>query len=99
MLGKGNKLAILFSLVLSSSGLLGELSHDHSHETHDVEHHEFEFQNECHSCISDQVSNELESTSYHLFFSDNMKLNKSVFLKKRISLTFFLEPRLNKTNF
>ena len=92
MLGKGNKLAILFSLVLASSGLLGELSHDHSHETHDVEHHEFEFQNECHSCIGDQVSNELEFTSYHLFFSDNIEIEQISFYEKRISLTFFLEP-------
>ena len=91
MLGKGNKLAILFSLVLASSGLLGELSHDHSHETHDVEHHEFEFQNECHSCIGDQVSNELELISYHLFsfdqietelFSFHQKKNQSYFLSR-----------------
>ena len=70
MLGKGNKLAILFSLVLASSGLLGELTHDHSHEIHDAEHHEIEFHNECLTCTSDQVSNELEQNSYHLFFSD-----------------------------
>ena len=73
MLGKGNKLAILFSLVLASSGLLGELSHDHSHEIHDAEHHEIEFHNECLTCTSDQVSNELEQNSYHLFFSDNIE--------------------------
>ena len=68
MLVKGNKLAILFSLVLASSGLLGELSHDHSHEIHDAEYHEIEFHNECLTCTSDQVSNELEENSYHLFF-------------------------------
>ena len=73
MLGKGNKLAILFSLVLASSGLLGELTHDHSHEIHDAEHHEIEFHNECLTCTSDQVSNELEQNSYHLFFSDNIE--------------------------
>ncbi len=83
MLGKGNKLAILFSLVLASSGLLGELSHDHSHETHDVEHHEFEFQNECHSCIGDQVSNELEENSYHLFFSDGEEIEDFNFYQKK----------------
>ena len=83
MLGKGNKLAILFSLVLASSGLLGELSHDHSHDTHDVEHHEFEFQNECHSCIGDQVSNELEENSYHLFFSDGEEIEDFNFYQKK----------------
>ena len=89
MLGKGNKLAILFSLVLASSGLLGELSHDHFHETHDVEHHEFEFQNECHSCIGDQVSNELEFTSYHLFFSDNIEIEQISFYEKK-NQSYFL---------
>ena len=83
MLGKGNKLAIIFSLVLASSGLLGELTHDHSHETHDVEHHEFEFQNECHSCIGDQVSNELEENSYHLFFSDGEEIEDFNFYQKK----------------
>ena len=89
MLGKGNKLAILFSLVLASSGLLGELSHDHSHETHDVEHHEFEFQNECHSCIGDQVSNELELNSYHLFFSDRIETELFSFHQKK-NQSYFL---------
>ena len=89
MLGKGNKLAILFSLVLASSGLLGELSHDHSHETHDVEHHEFEFQNECHSCIGDQVSNELEQNSYHLFFSDRIETELFSFHQKK-NQSYFL---------
>ena len=87
MLGKGNRLAILFSLVLASSGLLGELTHDHSHEIHDAEHHEIEFHNECLTCTSDQVSNELEQNSYHLFFSDRIETNQ-FFMKKRISLTF-----------
>ena len=89
VLGKGNKLAILFSLVLASSGLLGELSHDHSHETHDVEHHEFEFQNECHSCIGDQVSNELEQNSYHLFFSDRIETELFSFHQKK-NQSYFL---------
>ena len=66
MLGKGNKLAILFSLVLASSGLLGELSHDHFHDIHDAEHQETDFHSECLTCISDQVSNELEENSYLL---------------------------------
>ncbi len=89
MLGKENKLAILFSLVLASSSLLGELSHDHSHETHDVEHHEFEFQNECHSCIGDQVSNELEQNSYHLFFSDRIETELFSFHQKK-NQSYFL---------
>ena len=89
MLGKGNKLAILFSLVLASSGLLGELSHDHSHETHDVEHHEFEFQNACHSCIGDQVSNELELISYHLFSSDQIETELFSFHQKK-NQSYFL---------
>ena len=89
MLGKGNKLAILFSLVLASSGLLGELSHDHSYETHDVEHHEFEFQNECHSCIGDQVSSELEQNSYHLFFSDRIETELFSFHQKK-NQSYFL---------
>ena len=91
MLGKGNKLAILFSLVLASSGLLGELSHDHSHEIHDAEYHEIEFHNECLTCISDQVSNELKLISYHFFFSEQIeaelfslhkKKNQSYFLSR-----------------
>ena len=89
MLGKGNKLAILFSLVLSSSGLLGELSHDHTHEIHDAEHHEIEFHNECLTCTSDQVSNELESTSYHLFFSDNIEIEQISFFEKK-NQSYFL---------
>ena len=83
MLGKGNKLAILFSLVLASSGLLGELTHDHSHEIHDAEHHEIEFHNECLTCTSDQVSDELEFTSYHLFFSDNIEIEQISFYEKK----------------
>ena len=91
MLGKGNKLAILFSLVLASSGLLGELTHDHFHEIHDAEHQEIEFHSECLTCISDQVSNELEENSYHLFFSEQIeaelfslhqKKNQSYFLSR-----------------
>ena len=93
MLGKGNKLAILFSLILASSGLLGELTHDHSHEIHDhdAEHHEIEFHNECLTCINDQVSNELKLISYHFFFSEQIeaelfslhqKKNQSYFLSR-----------------
>lgn len=83
MLGKGNKLAILFSLVLSSSGLLGELSHDHNHEIHDAEHHEIEFHNECLTCTSDQASNVLEQNSYQLFFSDNTETQLFSFYQEK----------------
>ena len=72
--GKGNKLAILFSLVLASSGLLGELTHDHSHEIQDAEHHEIEFHNECLTCTSDQVSNELELIHIISFSLTELKL-------------------------
>ena len=89
MLGKGNKLAILFSLVLASSGLLGDLTHDHSHEIYDAEHHEIEFHNECLTCTSDQVSNELEFTSYHLFFSDNIEIEQISFYEKK-NQSYFL---------
>ncbi len=89
MLGKGNKLAILFSFVLASSGLLGELTHDHSHEILDAEHREIEFHNECLTCTSDQASNELELTSYHLFFSDNFEIDAFNFYQKK-NQSFFL---------
>ena len=91
MLGKGNKLAILFSLVLASSGLLGELTHDHSHgiHDHDAEHHEIEFHNECLTCTSDQVSNELELISYHLFFSDRIETETISFHQKK-NQSYFL---------
>jgi hypothetical protein len=89
VLGKGNKLVILFSLVLASSGLLGELSHDHSHEVHDAEHHEIELHNECLTCTSDQVSNELGLTSYHLFFSNNIEIEHFSFYQKK-NQSFFL---------
>ena len=89
MLGKGNKLAILFSLVLASSGLLGELSHDHFHEIHDAEHQEIEFHSECLTCISDQVSNELELISYHLFFSDGIETETISFHQKK-NQSYFL---------
>ena len=89
MSGKGNKLAILFSLVLASSGLLGDLTHDHSHEIHDAEHDEIEFHNECLTCTSDQVSNELELISYHLFFSDNIEIEQISFYKKK-NQSYFL---------
>jgi hypothetical protein len=89
VLGKGNKLAVLFSLVLASSGLLGELTHDHSHEIHDAEHHEIEFHNECLTCTSDQVSNELELISYHLFFSDRIETETFSFHQKK-NQSYFL---------
>ena len=89
MLGKENKLAILFSLVFASSGLLGELSHDHSHEVQDAEHHEIEFHNECLTCTSDQVSNELELVSYHLFFSNNIEIEHFNFQQKK-NQSYFL---------
>lgn len=89
MLRERNKLAILFSLVLASSGLLGELTHDHSHEIHDAEHHEIEFHNECLTCTSDQVSNELEFASYHLFFSDNIEIDHFSFYQKK-NQSYFL---------
>ena len=89
MLGKGNKLAILFSLVLASSGLLGELTHDHFHEIHDAEHQEIEFHSECLTCISDQVSNELELISYHLFFSDGIETETISFHQKK-NQSYFL---------
>ena len=89
MLGKGNKLAVLFSLFLASSGLLGELTHDHSHEIHDAGHHEIEFHNECLNCISDQVSNELELASYHPFFSNNIEIVHFSFYQKK-NQSYFL---------
>ena len=89
MLGKGNKLAILFSLILASSGLLGELTHDHFHEIHDADHQEIEFHSECLTCISDQVSNELEFTSYHLFFSDSKEIEQISFYEKK-NQSYFL---------
>ena len=69
MLGKKHKLSLLFCLVLISSGLLGEISHDHSHEIHDAEHHEFEFLDDCLTCSIDQTITDVEFISYHLFFS------------------------------
>ena len=83
MLGKGNKLAILFSLVLASSGLLGELSHNHFHEIHDAEHQEIELHSECLTCISDQVSTDLAENSYHLLFSDNEEIEDFNFYQKK----------------
>ena len=91
MLRKGKKLAILFSLILASSGLLGELTHDHSHEIHDhdAEHHEIEFHNECLTCTGDQVSNELELISYHLFSSDRIETELFSFHQKK-NQSYFL---------
>ena len=89
MLVKGNKLAVLFSLVLASSILLGELYHDHSNEIQDAEHHEIEFHNECLTCTSDQVSNELELISYHLFFSDRIETETISFHQKK-NQSYFL---------
>ena len=91
MFGKGNKFAILFSLILASSGLLGELTHDHSHEILDADHDEIKFHNECLTCTSDQVNDQVELASYHLFFSDNIEIehinsyqkkNQSYFLSR-----------------
>lgn len=89
MFGKGNKLAILFSLILASSALLGELTHDHSHEVHDAEHHEIKFHNECLTCTSDQVSDQAELASYHLFFSDNIEIEHINSYQKK-NQSFFL---------
>jgi len=89
MFGKGNKFAILFSLILASSGLLGELTHDHSHEVHDAEHHEIKFHNECLTCTSDQVSDQAELASYHLFFSDNIEIEHINSYQKK-NQSFFL---------
>ena len=89
MSGKGNKLAFIFSLVLASSSLIGELTHDHFHEIHDAEHHEIEFHNECLTCTSDQVSNELEQNLYHLFFSDRIETETFSFHQKK-NQSYFL---------
>jgi hypothetical protein len=91
VIGKGNKLAVLFSFILASSALLGELAHNHSNEIHDAEHHEIKLHNECLTCTSDQVSDQVELASYHLFFSDNIEIehinsyqkkNQSYFLSR-----------------
>ena len=91
MIGKGNKLAVLFSFILASSALLGELAHNHSNEIHDAEHHEIKLHNECLTCTSDQVSDQAELALYHLFFSDNIEIehinsyqkkNQSYFLSR-----------------
>jgi hypothetical protein len=89
VIGKGNKLAVLFSFILASSALLGELAHNHSYEVHDADHHEIEFQNECLSCTSDQVSNELELALFHLFFSDKIEIEHINSYQKK-NQSFFL---------
>ena len=89
MLGKGNKLAVLFSLFLASSVLLGELYHDHDNEIQDAEHHEIEFHNDCLTCTSDQVSNELELISYHSFSSDQIETELFSFHQKK-NQSYFL---------
>ena len=89
MLGKGNKLAVLFSLFLASSVLLGELYHDHDNEIQDAEHQEIEFHNDCLTCTSDQVSNELELISYHLFSSDQIETELFSFHQKK-NQSYFL---------
>ena len=76
MLGKKHKLSLLFCLVLISSGLLGEISHDHSHEIHDAEHHEFEFHNDCLTCSIDQTITDVGFISYHLFFSNHKEFDQ-----------------------
>ena len=89
MLGKGNKLTVLFRLFLASSVLLGELYHDHDNEIQDAEHHEIEFHNDCLTCTSDQVSNELELISYHLFSSDQIETELFSFHQKK-NQSYFL---------
>ena len=89
MLGKKHKLSILFCLVLVSSGLLGEISHDHSHEIHDAEHLEFEFHNDCLTCSIDQTITDIEFISYHLFFSDHKEFDQIKFVEKN-KTSFFL---------
>ncbi len=89
MLGKENKLVILFSLILTSSALLGELTHDHSHKIHDAEHHEIKFHNECLTCTSDQVSDQVELALYHLFFSDNIEIEHNNSYQKK-NQSYFL---------
>ena len=91
MLREKHKLSLLFCLVLISSGLLGEIAHDHSHEIHDAEHHEFEFHNDCLTCSIDQTITNVGFISYHLFSSDqnetelfsfHQKKNQSYFLSR-----------------
>ena len=89
MLGKKHKLSLLFCLVLISSGLLGEIAHDHSHEIYDAEHHEFEFHKDCLTCSIDQVSTDIELVSYHLFFSDNIEIEQISFYEKK-NQSYFL---------
>lgn len=60
MLGNRNILAFIFCGILASSSLLGELTHDHSHELFDEDHQDFEFHYECINCTFDQVSTDLE---------------------------------------
>ena len=68
MLRKKSKLSIIFCFFLISSIALGEITHDHSNEILDSDHHESEFHHDCHSCINDQVSEEEDFVSYHLVF-------------------------------
>ena len=89
MLGKKHKLSLLFCLVLISSGLLGEISHDHSHEIYDAEHHEFEFHKDCLTCSIDQVSTDIELVSYHLFFSNFKEVDQFNSVTKD-KISFFL---------
>tara|TARA_B100001564_G_C20619763_1_gene661740 strand:+ start:266 stop:553 length:288 start_codon:yes stop_codon:yes gene_type:complete len=76
MLGKKHKLSLLFCLVLISSGLLGEIAHDHSDEIHGAEHHEFEFHDDCLTCSIDQTISNVEFISYHLFFSNHKEFDQ-----------------------
>ncbi len=76
MLKKKNKLSLIFCLVLISSGLFGEIAHNHSHEIHHENLLQSEFHDECISCFNDLVSNDLEFASYHLFFSNTLEIDQ-----------------------
>ncbi len=89
MLGKKHKLSLLFCLVLISSGLLGEIAHDHSLEIYDAEYHEFEFHKDCLTCSIDQVSTDIELVSYHLFFSNFKEVDQFNSVTKD-KISFFL---------
>ena len=89
MLREKHKLSLLFCLVLISSGLLGEIAHDHSHEIHDAEHHEFEFHNDCLTCSIDQTITDDEFISYHLFFSNQKEFDQIKSAEKN-KTSFFL---------
>ena len=89
VLKKKHKLSLLFCLVIISNGLLGEIAHDHSHEIHDVEYHEFEFHNDCVACSIDQTITDVEFISYHPLFSDNIEIEQISFYQKK-NQSYFL---------